>query len=410
MAGSGRVEPRAGTERWLTSGVGAIGAASLLSDAGHEVTTALLPSFLTSTLGAPAAALGLIEGISDGASGVAKLAGGAIADDPARRGPTAVGGYAVTAVLSSAVGLATSAVQVAFLRAGAWTARGLRGPSRNAILADVVPAAAYGRAFGFERSMDNLGAIAGPLLAMLLVALTSVRTAILLSIAPGLLAAVAMLYAARRVVRPRPRERTRLRLRVRPVLRGGLGPLLLAVGAFEAGNLAATLMILRVTELLEPSRGQDSAVSIGLALYVCYNLAATLASVPAGHLGDRRDASWPLGAGVAAFLVAYVALAATGPSVPVLAFAFVLAGVGIGAVETAEHHAVAARAPEDVRGSAFGLLAAMQSLGNFVASAIAGLLWTVWSPTAAFGWAAGWMALSLALLVAARVRAVSAAP
>lgn len=93
-----------------------------------------------------------------------------------------------------------------------------------------------------------------------------------------------------------------------------------------------------------------------------------------------------------------------------LAVAFVLAGVGIGAVETAEHHAVAARAPEDVRGSAFGLLAAMQSLGNFVASAIAGLLWTVWSPTAAFGWAAGWMALSLALLVAARVRAVSAAP
>jgi hypothetical protein len=121
------VEPRAGTERWLTGGVGAIGTASLLSDAGHEITTALLPSLLTSTLGAPAAALGLIEGISDGASGVAKLAGGAIADDPARRGPTAVGGYAVTAVLSSLVGVATNAVQVAFLRAGAWTARGIRG-------------------------------------------------------------------------------------------------------------------------------------------------------------------------------------------------------------------------------------------------------------------------------------------
>lgn len=393
-----------GTERWLTGGVGAIGVASLLSDAGHEVATALLPSFLTSTLGAPAAALGLIEGISDGASGVAKLAGGAIADDPARRGPTAVGGYAVTAVLSSMVGIATSAVQVAVLRAGAWTARGIRGPSRNAILADVVPAATYGRAFGFERAMDNLGAIAGPLLALLLVSLTSVRTAILLSIVPGLLAAFAMLYAARRVVRPRTRGRTRLRLQVRPVLRGELGRLLLAIGAFELGNLAATLMILRATELLEPSRGQDAAVSLGLALYVSYNVAAALASVPAGHLGDRRDAAWPLGLGVAAFLAAYVALAATGPSVPVLAVAFVLAGVGIGAVETAEHHAVAARAPEEIRGSAFGLLAALQSLGNFAASAIAGLLWTVWSPTAAFGWAAGWMALSLLLLAWVHVR------
>jgi MFS family permease len=395
------VDRAAEDERWLTGGVGAIGVASLLSDAGHEIPTALLPSLLTSTLGAPAAALGLIEGIADAASGVAKLAGGAIADDPARRGPTAVGGYTVTAILSSLVGLATNAAQVAFLRAGAWTARGIRGPSRNAILADVVPAAAYGRAFGFERAMDNLGAIAGPLLALLLVSLTSVRTAILLSIVPGLLAALAMLYAARRVVRPRTRERTRLRLQVRPVLRGELGRLLLAVGAFELGNLAATLMILRATELLEQSRGHETAVSIGLALYVSYNLAATIASVPAGHLGDRRDASWPLGLGVAAFLVAYVSLAATGPSIPLLASAFVLAGVGIGAVETAEHHAIAARAPEEVRGSAFGVLAAMQSLGNFAASAIAGLLWSIWSPAAAFGWAAAWMALSLLLLATA---------
>jgi MFS family permease len=252
--------------------------------------------------------------------------------------------------------------------------------------------------------MDNMGAIAGPLLALHLVSLTSVRTAILLSIVPGLLAALAMLYAARRVVRPRTHERTRLRLQVRPVLRGELGRLLLAVGAFEVGNLAATLMILRVTELLEPSRGHDAAVSVGLVLYVSYNLAATLASVPAGHLGDRRDASWPLGLGVTAFLVAYAALAATGPSVPVLAVAFVLAGVGIGAVETAEHHTIAARAPEAVRGSAFGLLAAMQSLGNFAASAIAGLLWSVWAPAAAFGWAAAWMAISLGLLVAGHVR------
>lgn len=394
------MEPGATTERWLTDGVAAIGAASLLSDVGHEVPTALLPGFLTSTLGAPAAALGLIEGIADGVSGVAKLAGGAIADDPARRGPTAVGGYTVTAILSGLVGVATSAVQVGVLRAGAWAARGIRGPSRNAILADVVPASAYGRAFGFERAMDNLGAICGPLLALLLVWLTSVRTAILLSIVPGLLAAAAMLYAARRVVRAGVRERVRLRLRVRPVLRGDLGRLLLAAGAFELGNLAATLLILRATELLEPSRGHDAAVQLGLVLYVAYNVAATLASVPAGRLGDRRGSTTPLALGVGAFLVAYLGLAAAGPDIPLLASAFVLAGVGIGAVETAEHHTIAARAPEDLRGSAFGLLAAMQSLGNLVASGVAGVLWTVWSPAVAFGWAALWMAVSLVLLVA----------
>ena len=87
-------------QAWLDPGVRGIGAASLLSDAGHEVPTSLLPAFLTSTLGAPASALGLIEGISDGLAGAARLGGGAFADDPHRRRATAVGGYASTAVLS----------------------------------------------------------------------------------------------------------------------------------------------------------------------------------------------------------------------------------------------------------------------------------------------------------------------
>jgi MFS family permease len=149
-------------DRWLSPGVGGIGAASLLADVGHEIPTALLPSLLTSTLGAPASALGLIEGVSDGLAGAARLGGGALADDPERRRAVAVGGYTTTAVLSAGIGAATSPWQVGVLRAGAWTARGLRVPARNALLADVVQPEAYGRAYGFERAMDNLGAILGP--------------------------------------------------------------------------------------------------------------------------------------------------------------------------------------------------------------------------------------------------------
>src|SRR3954469_26024230 len=117
---------------WLNPGVRGIGAASLLSDAGHEVPTSLLPAFLTTTLGAPASALGLIEGVSDGLAGAARFAGGPIADDPHRRRDAAVAGYTSTAVLSGLVGVATSVWQVGVLRAGAWAARGLRVPSRNA--------------------------------------------------------------------------------------------------------------------------------------------------------------------------------------------------------------------------------------------------------------------------------------
>jgi MFS family permease len=388
------------SDRWLTRPVAGIGGSSLLDDIGHEVPTALLPSFLSATLGAPAAALGIIEGVADGGGGLAKLVGGALADDPKRRVPTAVGGYATTAVLSGSIGLATAAWQVAVLRTGAWVARGVRGPSRNAILADAVPPTTYGRAYGFERAMDNLGAILGPLLALALVALTSVRAAMLISIVPGLLAALAIAYAARFVVMPTIRHSGRLRIRIRPVLQGELGRLMYAVAAFEVGNLAATLLILRATELLSERRGIDAATELSLLLYVTYNLAATLASVPAGHLGDRRGTTRSLALGVVAFLLAYVGFAAVGENVGALALLFVMAGVGIGFVETAESAAVATHASEEIRGSAFGLLAATQSAGNLLASGVAGVLWTVVSPAAAFGWAAAWMAVSLALLVA----------
>ena len=346
----------------------------------------------------------MIEGVADGLAGAARLAGGALADDPGRRRATAVGGYTVTAVLSGLIGVATSAWQVGVLRAGAWTARGLRVPSRNALLADAVPREAYGRAYGFERAMDNLGAIGGPLLAIALVAAFSTRTAILVSIAPGLVAAVAIVYAIRRLPRLEAHERPPIRLRVRPVLQGRLGALMLGVGAFELGNIAATLLILRATELLEPERGLDSATTIALLLYAGYNLAATLASIPAGHLGDRRGTVRVLAGGVALFAAAYAVLAATGPSVGCLLAGFALAGVAIGCVETAEHAAVATLAPEGLRGSAFGLLAGVQSFGNLAASAVAGLLWTLVSPEAAFIYAAAWMVPGLGVLMVQAAR------
>lgn len=391
-------------EPWLTPGVRGIGTASLLADLGHEVPTALLPSLLISTLGAPAAALGVIEGVADGLAGVARLGGGALADDPARRRTIAVGGYTSTAILSGLIGVASSAWQVAVLRAGAWTARGLRVPARNALLADVVPAGAYGRAYGFERAMDNLGAIGGPLLALALVGAIGVRAAILLSIIPGLLAALAIVYAIRHAPLIEPRHREPIRLRVRPLLHGRLGLLLLAVGAFEFGNLAATLLILRATELMDPGRPHDAAVQLALALYTAYNVAATLASVPAGRTADRFGNTRVLAAGAALFSLSYVGLAFTGATFAVLAIWFVAAGLAIGCAETAEHAAVANLAPADMRGSAFGLLAATQSAGNLAASAIAGALWTLVSPTAAFLYAAASMLLALGGLILARTR------
>lgn len=394
--------------RWLTPGVKGIGGASLLADIGHEIPTALLPSLLTSVLGAPASALGAIEGFSDALAGIARFGGGALSDEPERRRTLAVGGYTATAVLSAAIAPATAVWQVAVLRAGAWTARGLRVPARNALLADVVPADAYGRAYGFERSMDNLGAILGPLAAIGLIATVGTRWAIALSVIPGLLAALAIIYAIQHTPKPTPQPKRPLRFKIRPVLQGRLRPMFAGIGAFEFGNCAATLLILRATELLQPGHGKDRATTIALALYVTYNAAATITSLAAGRHSDRTNPTRVLIAGVAAFGLAYLGFTHDTTNWTVLLPWFLLAGIGIGCVETAEHAAVATHAPTDIRGSAFGLLAATQSFGNLAASLIAGILWTALSPSWAFAYLASAMVIAFTVLTISGRRTLDA--
>jgi MFS family permease len=388
---------------WLTPGVRGIGLASLLADVGHEIPTALLPGLLGAITAAPAAALGLVEGIADALSGITRFIGGALADDPRRRRSIAVGGYTATAILSALIGLATAVWQVALLRAGAWAARGLRVPSRNALLADAVDRAAFGRAYGFERAMDNLGAVIGPVLALVLVSAIGLRAAILLGVVPGLAAAAAIVYAVRHLEQPKERHTAPVRLVVRPLLKGALGRTLAAVALFEAGNMAATLLILRATDLLTPARGADAAATTAIALYTGYNLVATIGSYPAGRLADRFGARRVLGVGIATFGVAYLAFALVGADVLLLGLAFALAGLAIGAVETAQSAAVATMAPEANRGSAFGLLAGIQSLGDLVASGMVGVIWAIAGAPLAFLLAGILMAASVVTLVLGRV-------
>ncbi len=163
-------------------------------------------------------------------------------------------------------------------------------------------------------------------------------------------------------------------------MQGRLGRLMWSVSAFEMGNVAATLLILRATQLLEPSHGLARATEIGILLYLSYNVSATIISLPAGHVIDRLGATLMFGTGAAAFLASYVLFALSGPSILILLLAFICAGLGIGCAETAQSAAVAHAAPFNLRGSAFGLLAGMQSFGNLAASAVAGMIWTAASP------------------------------
>lgn len=182
-----------GKRGWLNRTVAAFGLTSLLSDAGHEMATSVLPLQLT-RLGLGASALGAIEGIADAASGLAKLAGGVAGQRITRKRPWTAAGYAVTALGTSALGFVSTLPLFVALRSTAWAGRGFRGPLRDFLVSDSVEPRYYARAFGLERAGDMIGAVAGPLLALsLLAAGVAMKSVLLIAVVPGLLAAACVM-------------------------------------------------------------------------------------------------------------------------------------------------------------------------------------------------------------------------
>lgn len=389
---------------WLSRGVLSIGAASFCSDAGHEIATSVLPSFLTATLHAGPGALGAIEGTSDALVGLSKLAGGPLSNDPVRRARLATGGYLGTAIATGAIGFAVAVWQVAALRALAWASRGIRSPARDTLLTSLVPSEAYGRAFGVERAGDNAGAIVGPLLAAALVAVVGIRHAIWFAVVPGLLAALAITVAARearRTVASSVGRRT-LSLNLGELRRAGLVRALAPAALFEFGNIATTLLILRATGLLRTGgRSLAAAASIAILLYAAHNAAATVAALGGGHLVDRLGPRVVFAAAGSVYVVGYGLFAVEQHAWPLLLLGFLLAGAGIGFAETAESTVVAQMLPDRLRGNGFGVLGLVQSLGDLASSVVVGLLWAAFSATVGFAYAGAWM---LASVVCSRLR------
>ena len=300
-----------------------IGLASLFSDWSHEIATTLMPAFLAS-MGAAAAWLGLIEGVSDGLSSFAKMASGYYTDKLPRRKPIAVLGYLVTALGTASFGLAISAWHVLFARATAWLGRGVRTPVRKALLAAAVTRETYGRAFGFERMMDTVGAIVGPATALwLLGALNRDYPSLFaVTLVPGLLAAglIAFLVVEKqRVTVPHISFGERLQM-----LPASYRRFLVAVGLFGAGDFAHTLLILLATQKLTPMLGATKAASIAIALYVLHNIFYAAFAFVAGWLADRSRKNLVLATGYALAAVMTIIIIALPASVWMLGAVFVL--------------------------------------------------------------------------------------
>lgn len=308
----------------------------------------------------------------------------------------ASGGYLATAVATAAIGLATAVWQVGVLRAIAWASRGVRSPARDALLSSLSNPRAFGRSFGLERAGDNLGAVVGPLAAAGLVAWLGIRPAIWFAIIPGVFAAIAITVAARTAKRARTvGVRERFHFKVGELRSAGLARPLLPVALFECGNVATTLLILRATQQLQFA-GVAGAASIAIVIYAAHNACAAFVAMFGGRWLDRSGPRRVFATCALVYVLAYVGFGFLAGQWWSLLIVFVLAGAGIGLAETAESALVAQILPDRLRGSGFGVIGGIQAGGNLVGTVVAGILYTVISPTAAFVYAASWMALSAA--------------
>jgi len=391
--------PAAGTRRWLNRTVLGTGLTSLASDWSHEMATAVLPGLLV-TLGAGPGWLGAIEGAADGLSSFTKLAAGHWTDRLPRRKPLVVSAYALTAVATGALAFATSAVHIMAARCAAWLGRGLRTPGRKALLAAAVPPSAYGRAFGFERMMDTLGAIVAPLTALWLLGATghNYQRVFLWALLPGALAVVLFAVLVRERASP-ARSAASFSASVRS-LPNPFRRFLLAVGIFGLGDFSHTLLILYATQALTPSMGFAAASSVAIGLYLLHNVFYAAFAYLSGWLSDHvRRRRLVLAAGYGLAVVMAALLVSGGSHLAVLVTVFALAGVVVGVEEALEDSIAAELVTQAQHGMAFGTLAAVNALGDFGSSLLIGLLWSAVSPAAGFAAAGALFLIGLAFLL-----------
>ena len=371
-------------QSWLNRTVLGVGLTSLFSDWGHEIATAVLPAFLA-TIGVGPVWLGAIEGVADGLSSFAKLAAGHYTDRLKRRKRLAVFGYAFTAISTASFAFATHASHVLLARSAAWLGRGVRSPAKKALLAADVPPNAYGRAFGFERLMDTVGAIAGPLTALWLLEVTahSYRNVFLWTLLPGMVAAaIFWIFVRERPIAARPQRSFLLGLKALPI---PFRRLLLGVGIFGAGDFSHSLLILYASRMLAPVHGMARAASIAVGLYVLHNVFYAGSAYLSGWLSDHVPSRKAiLAAGYALAGLTAILLCTGTQSLWLLAVIFVLAGIYVGTEEALEDSLSAELVPKEQHGMAFGTLAAVNAVGDFLSSLLVGFLWSAFNVQTAF--------------------------
>jgi len=374
----------------LPRNVRLLGHASLWNDVASEMIYPLLPQYLLTVLGGNRFQLGVIEGVAESVASLLKLASGAWSDRAGQRKWFVVVGYALAAVARPLVGVVAGPWQLFASRAVDRVGKGLRTAPRDALIADSTPPEARGRAFGFHRAMDHLGAAIGPILATLFLLLwpNGLRTLFLLSLVPGLIVVTLLVGGLREVASTRP---------VVPPLALTLQPLdrnfrlyLLSLVVFTLGNSSDAFLLVRAGELGVPT-------ALLPLLWCVFHLVKSGGNLLSGRLVDRLGPRPLILLGWLVYAVVYLAFAVVN-SAWLVCVVFLVYGVFYALTEPAEKTLVSALVGPERQGLAFGWFNTAIGIAALPSSLIFGWIYEHHGPLAAFGWGTALSGLAAGLL------------
>ncbi|MCW2571602.1 MAG: Multidrug resistance protein MdtH [Frankiales bacterium] len=352
---------------WLTPNVRTLSGVSFLQDAASELLYPILPIFLTVTLGAPAAVVGLVEGVAEGIAAVTKLIAGRIADRRARKPLIAIG-YGLAACGKVLIAVATAWPVVLAGRGVDRIGKGIRGAPRDALLMVDVPPDHRGRVFGFHRTADTAGAVVGPALGLALYELLDhrLRPLLVIAVVPAVLS-VLLVGAVREGARPSKGTPAAPRIASPTKLEPKLRRLIVILTVFGLINFPDALLLLRAHDL-----GLSTAGVI--AAYIVYNAVYAAGSYPAGALSDRLPRYRIFALGLLFFAVGYLGLGLI--QAPWLVFVVLPLYGGFAACTDGVGKAwVSSLAGTDRQGAAQGLYQSLTGGAILVAGLWAGLAW-----------------------------------
>ena len=377
----------------LPAGIWVLGFVSLLMDISSEMIHALLPLFMVGTLGMGVALVGLLEGLAEATALILKVCSGVISDWFGRRKPLAVLGYGLGAATKPLFALATGPGLIFTARLLDRVGKGIRGAPRDALVADIAPPEQRGAAFGLRQSLDTVGAFVGPLLAVALMLLwaNDFRAVFAVAVVPALLAVLLLMVGVREPARPAGAARSN------PISRANLKRLpraywwVVGVGAvFTLARFSEAFLVLRAEQL-------GMALALVPLVMVAMNVVYSLTAYPFGKLSDRVSHHGLLLAGLSVLVLADVVLAVSTHWLGLL-LGVALWGVHMGMTQGLLAAMVAAQAPADLRGTAFGFFNLVSGVALLAASVLAGLLWQYLGPAWTFGAGAAFSVLAMAAL------------